>query len=149
MATWRGLVRYAAFTRQPLRGEGGNRYNGGVTRFVMLACAYWTLLAQPTLCMADLLACPCQCEAESHADQEGTCDKSECHLHCCTRAIVSAPETRPRGDGHAGWTLAPDSLTVVLPDECPVLMPDGLGRPHTPPFRADLPFPESDIPLLV
>jgi hypothetical protein len=115
----------------------------------MVVCAFWSLLVQPTLCLADLVACACACPTRADEEQGDAPNGGTCDMHCCSGAVMFRSEARPRGEDLGGWDVPTSTFAATLSIELPMLTPDvPCGRWH-PSFKSDLPFAPSDVPLLV
>ena len=118
-----------------------------MARFVILSCAYWSLLAQPALCMADFLTCRGACCPETEPGESH--DESACQSHYCNGWVISGPETRPRADGFTRWISVVDAAGTSPVVDVVIDLGEAVTGSCDPPGECHRPFAESDIPLLI
>ena len=114
-----------------------------MSRHITILTAFWALLIVPMFCLSGILLHDCECGAEEQCGHEEDCSADPCK-------IVIAASRDAAGD------LA-DAVVLRLPaGDNMTAMVGPLARRHlldTYPIeihrKSNLPFPSSDIPLLV
>ena len=120
--------------------------------------AFWALVAAPNLCRAGVLVACCDHAPKREASQEvsdGCCDEGESanlpqNRDCGSCVIVCDTIAKPPDGGQQAGMELPAAVADMV---CFCIEPSDLQAPA---FRAalpvsgiDLPFPHSDIPLLI
>lgn len=133
-------------------------------RYVLIITVGWSLMGAPMLCRAGVLV---RCCAPSIKDQ-GPVENTDCENGCCSRPNGEAPVqdgderecdscvalckavAKPIDDdplpGRAG--LATPTIVPSLDTAAPSILMWALAIDR-PPDKLRLPFPSSDIPLLI
>ena len=131
-----------------------------MSRVLSILAVGWAMLWLPALCMGGVISHPCDDHAvPGHDDSPGHPDEpeaphdpgcsheSDCSADPCSQRVARHER---QGGGVDAAELPPAALPgrpSVGPHVDPSVLPSPCGPP--PPENEDLPFPPSDIPLLI
>ena len=110
-------------------------------QLIAIAFVTWSLIAMPALCVGGVVAHPCDCATPGGCIHEGDCDNDPC-------SVSAARVEKQTNDLGAPGAIASAGLA------CPTVGRDELAQPSLrdvfrPPSGSNLPYRESDIPLLI
>ena len=114
-----------------------------MARFTLILTLAWTLLLLPALCTGGWLLHPCDCGSAIGCEHETDCDSDPCEIGLARSDSWS--------QNHVDES-ATASAPVLLDDASRNLDLGQLGhRPHASSraFKKALPFPPTDLPLLI
>jgi hypothetical protein len=104
----------------------------------MLMVVLWAALAAPALCIGGLLEHPCEC-----------CNTDGCSHEACPDDPCSTLAAM-RHEQHVSPAVWLAAVLVPMPAPEPDNSADDFARgPFEPPRCRSLPFPPSDVPLLI
>ena len=110
----------------------------------------WSLLVTPSLCVAGVLQHQCDREATTGHEHEDKCPhESSCPQDPCPAPMITARQVQARGPDGMTSRLETSPLMSLGPAETVAGASRGAVDQLRPPLLKRLPFPASDIPLLI
>jgi hypothetical protein len=109
-----------------------------MVRGATILIATWALMVMPALCTAGVILHACDCGTESDCDHEAGCSSDPCE-NITVRNSRPAPIATP----------VPTSFSACLPADLPALVQALRTDAPNPLPRQNLPYPPSDLPLLI
>jgi hypothetical protein len=114
-----------------------------MSRHITILTAFWALLIVPTFCLSGILLHNCECGQEEQCGHEEDCSTDPC------KSVITASRNGAGdfADAVVQYPSVSDDITTMIePSARRVLLgPCPLAIQKKP----NLPFPSSDIPLLV
>lgn len=115
-----------------------------MARLTVILMLAWTLLLLPALCTGGWLLHPCDCGSTIGCEHEEDCPSDPCETG------LARPDSRSQGYDEGSASTA--SSSIVIEHFAKTLEPDASGRrisTYRLAFQDGLPFPPSDLPLLI